>query len=93
MQIERKYKMEKLLEALQLMIIGMSTVFSVLLLVILLGNLLIRVINKYIPEEESKISNTENKSTSIDPSVVQAIQVAVAKMTNGKGKVEKIEKI
>lgn len=85
--------MEKLLEALQLMIIGMSTVFSVLLLVILLGNLLIRVINKYIPEEESKISNTENKSTSIDPSVVQAIQVAVAKMTNGKGKVEKIEKI
>lgn len=85
--------MEKLLESLQLMIIGMSTVFSVLLLVILLGNLLIRVINKYIPEEESKISNTENKSTSIDPSVVQAIQVAVAKMTNGKGKVEKIEKI
>lgn len=85
--------MEKLLEALQLMIIGMSTVFSVLLLVILLGNLLIRVINKYIPEEESKISNTENKSTSIDPSVVQAIQVAVAKMTKGKGKVEKIEKI
>ncbi len=85
--------MEKLLEALQLMIIGMSTVFSVLLLVILLGNLLIRVINKYIPEEESKISNTENKSTSIEPSVVQAIQVAVAKMTNGKGKVEKIEKI
>jgi oxaloacetate decarboxylase gamma subunit len=85
--------MEKLLDALQLMIIGMSTVFSVLLLVILLGNLLIRVINKYIPEEESKISNTENKSTSIDPSVVQAIQVAVAKMTNGKGKVEKIEKI
>jgi oxaloacetate decarboxylase gamma subunit len=75
------------------MIIGMSTVFSVLLLVILLGNLLIRVLNKYIPEEESKISNTENKSTSIDPSVVQAIQVAVAKMTNGKGKVEKIEKI
>lgn len=85
--------MEKLLDALQLMIIGMSTVFSVLLLVILLGNLLIRVINKYIPEEESKISNTENKSTLIDPSVVQAIQVAVAKMTNGKGKVEKIEKI
>ena len=46
--------MENFLEALQLMVIGMATVFSVLLLVIYLGNLLIKAINKFAPEEVVK---------------------------------------
>lgn len=37
--------------ALQLMVVGMLTVFCVLLIVIGLGTLLIRLVNKYAPEE------------------------------------------
>lgn len=84
--------MENFLEALQLMVIGMSTVFSVLLLVIFLGNLLIKAINKYAPEEVQVKGDKTNTNVAIDPSIAQAIQLAVTQITNGKGKVEKIEK-
>ena len=40
--------------ALQLMGIGMITVFIILSLVVLIGNLIIRFVNKYLPEEVSK---------------------------------------
>lgn len=84
--------MENFLEALQLMVIGMATVFSVLLLVICLGNLLIKAINKFAPEEVVKKVTSQSENIAMDPSVAQAIQLAIAQITNGKGKVEKIEK-
>ena len=43
--------MEYLNEALKLMVVGMATVFAILLIVIYLGKALIAVVNKYVPEE------------------------------------------
>ena len=42
--------MEPLNEALKLMVVGMATVFSILLIVIYLGKSLIALVNKYVPE-------------------------------------------
>ena len=44
--------MENLETALLLMVVGMATVFAILLIVIYLGKLLISLVNKYAPEEE-----------------------------------------
>ena len=41
--------MENLETALLLMVVGMATVFAILLLVIYLGKLLISLVNKYVP--------------------------------------------
>ncbi len=83
--------MEQFLESLKLMVIGMGTVFCVLLLVILLGNLLIKFINKFVPEEQA--SAPAEQGGAINPKVAQAITAAINIATGGKGVVEKIEKI
>ena len=43
--------MENLETAFLLMVVGMATVFVILLIVIYLGKLLISLVNKYAPEE------------------------------------------
>ena len=43
--------MENLNTALLLMVVGMATVFAILLIVIYLGKCLIALVNKYAPEE------------------------------------------
>jgi oxaloacetate decarboxylase gamma subunit len=83
--------MENLTESLILMGVGMTTVFAVLGLVILAGNLLIHIVNKYFPEKE-KPKGASVPSDSVNPSIAAAIENAVKTITNGKGKVEKIEK-
>ena len=45
--------MENLNTALLLMVVGMATVFAILLIVIYLGKGLIALVNKYAPEETS----------------------------------------
>lgn len=83
--------MENLIYSLQLMSIGMGTVFVVLLLVIELGKGLIFLVNKFAPEEEK----TQPKAVApapVSPKVAQAIAEAVKIITGGKGQVEKIEK-
>jgi len=79
-------------EAIKLMFIGLTTVFAVLILVILLGNLLIRMVNKYGPEEEKPVAKQSNIGT-INPIVAQAIKAAVNTITGGKGAVTNIEKL
>lgn len=70
--------------------IGMITVFAVLSIVVLSGQVLIALINKYAPEPVKKsklitplISNKE----------VAVITAVVEHITQGKGKLESIEKI
>ena len=46
--------MENLNIALLLMIVGMATVFAILLIVIYLGKGLIALVNKYAPEASSR---------------------------------------
>ena len=77
--------------ALMLMGVGMITVFVVLSLVVLVGNGLVSFVNKFVPDSLSVQSN--NQQTTIDPAKIAAITAAVEIFTNGKGQVDKIEKV
>lgn len=83
--------MENFIYALELMGIGMGTVFVVLILVIELGKALIAIVNKVAPEEEKPQPKTAAPAAVL-PNVAQAIAQAVNIITSGKGKVDKIEK-
>lgn len=78
-----------------LMVVGMITVFAILLIVIYLSQLLIAIVNKVAPEEVVVKKNTATSSAPavIDPNTMAAIKGAVNIVTGGKGKVMKVEKI
>ena len=67
--------------ALSLMVIGMITVFIVLLLVVVTGNILIRLVNR-LAQNEDQISAAK----------VAAIAGAVEAFTQGRGSITRIEK-
>ena len=80
--------------ALELLGVGMITVFIILALVVLIGNLIIRFVNKYIPEEAAKVTPAVvGQKNGLNPKTMAAIVSAVNIVTSGKGKVSKIEKI
>ncbi len=85
--------MENLETALLLMVVGMATVFAILLIVIYLGKLLISLVNKYAPEEQLPAKQGAQSLVPIPGNIVAAITAAVNVVTQGKGKVAKIEKI
>lgn len=86
--------MENLSTALLLMVVGMSTVFLILLIVIYLGKLLISLVNKYAPAEEVPVKQqVAPKLVPISGQVLAAITAAVNVVTQGKGKVVKVEKL
>lgn len=76
-----------------LMVVGMTSVFAILLLVIGLGKGLILLVNKYASEEKrnppSRVSGT---SDGISSPATAAVVSAVSVLTGGQGKVTKIEK-
>jgi oxaloacetate decarboxylase gamma subunit len=78
--------------ALLLLIIGMSTVFVILFIVVTGGNVLIRMINR-VELDVHEVPFTKIKTEVISPSKEAAIHAVVNVLTNGKGKVEHIEKI
>lgn len=78
--------------ALNLLGIGMITVFVVLTLVVGVGKLLIRLVNS-LPEEIKQHTNTPGRSQYIESSKIAAIAAAVDHVTLGQGVVTKIEKI
>ncbi|MGD9556867.1 MAG: OadG family transporter subunit [Mangrovibacterium sp.] len=76
--------------AMELLGVGMTTVFFILFLVVMIGNLIIRFVNKYIPEE---LPAAAAPAAEPDPRKVAAIVSAVKILTKGKGHVTKVEKI
>lgn len=74
--------------ALSLLVIGMITVFAVLALVYITGNILIRIVNK-LGDEESTVKSGD----SISPNKLAAIKAAVEMSTNGRGRIINIEKV
>ncbi len=84
--------MENLDIALMLMVVGMATVFVILLIVIYLGKGLIAVVNKLAPEEAPK-KKTSMVTPTADAGAMDAIKAAVEILTAGKGQVVKIEKL
>lgn len=84
--------MENLNLALLLMVVGMATVFVILLIVIYLGKGLIWVVNKYAPAEEVSVK-AQGGAAPIPAHVMAVIKAAVAVVTHDKGKVAKVEKM
>lgn len=86
--------MENLETAFLLMVVGMATVFVILLIVIYLGKLLISLVNKYAPEEVVSVKQTSSQApVPIPGNILAAITAAVNVVTQGKGKVTEVEKL
>lgn len=78
--------------ALILLAIGMITVFLILALVAISGNLLIKIVNKYAPEPTKKLIRA-SRPNGTAPEIVVAIAAVVETVTAGHGKVEHIQKV
>jgi len=77
-------------EAIILLAIGMITVFVILGLVVLSGNLLIRAVNHFAPE---KIRENLSKEPYFKNKEIAIISAVIDRITMGKGRVEHIERI
>lgn len=75
---------------LELMVVGMLTVFVILLIVIYGGKLMIAVCNKIFPAEEP----VRRKNRSDDLATVRPVlDAAVSELTGGKGHITSIKKL
>ena len=94
---------QSLAKALSVLVIGMITVFVVLLLVVATGNILIRLVNKYSYDKLDATSSSQSPIGSLseyvdaesafDKKKLAAIVATVDIVTAGKGKISKIEQI
>ena len=80
-------------EALKLMLTGMSTVFFILIMVVVLGNLIIRFTNKFALSPVAVTEVANQTKPDIEPSKLAAIISAVEITTKGQGTVTSIEKM
>ena len=86
---------ETLYSAFTLLLIGMITVFTILSLVVISGNLLIRLVNKYAPAplpKKSSYTFVEDKAAAIPSQKVAVIVAAIEAVTEGKARIVKIER-
>ncbi len=83
--------MQPINEAVSIMVVGIITVFFILFVIVFIGNLLIRLLNKYLPEVvvEPKLTPTNNNSEKTHAAIAAAIDL----VTKGKGKITNITKI
>ena len=79
-------------EALKLMFTGMGTVFFILIMVVVLGNLIIRLTNSFATETV-KPAVVGASSPEMAPNKLAAIVTAVDVVTQGRGKVSSVEKL
>ena len=86
-------KMGNLSIGLELMIVGMLTVFVILLIVIWGGKLLIAVVNKVAPEEVVPAKKSAKPASTIDGGTMAILQEVVSQITGGKCKVASAKKI
>lgn len=80
-------------EALKLMLTGMSTVFFILIMVVVLGNIIIRITNRFAVTVVGSSGGAANSQKEINPSKLAAIVSAVEITTKGKGRVTSVEKM
>lgn len=83
--------MQPINEAISIMFVGMLTVFFILFLIVVIGNTIVRLSNKYLPEEVVPLKAT--KSNSPSNNTLAAISTAIEIATGGKGKVTNIKKL
>lgn len=78
--------------AFMLLAVGMITVFTILALIVVFGNALISLVNKFFPEAKvTRVVNTATQSA-INPRKMAAIVSAGDIVTEGKAKVTSITK-
>lgn len=78
-------------EALSLLLIGMITVFIILGLVVVIGNLVIRLTNRFIPVA-AQPDEPEASGGKVHPKKLAVIAAVVDIVTNGRGAVAHIDK-
>jgi len=83
--------MELFNEAVSIMIVGMLTVFFILFLIVGIGNLIIKLSNKYLPEEVVPVKATNSSEPSNN--TYAAIKAAIDIATKGKAQVTNITKL
>ena len=78
-----------------MLVVGMLTVFAILLIVIYGGKLLIKVVNAIAPEEVAVAKKTVAQSTpdAVDAPTMAVLQEVVKQLTGGKGRVESARKV
>ncbi len=77
------------------MVVGMVTVFVILMIVIQLGKWLIRTVNRVAPEETAapRRKPSPAASAAADAATLAVIREAVSRITGGKGSVSKVERL
>lgn len=85
--------MENISIALQLMVVGMVTVFLILLLIIQFSKWLIAFVNRVIPEEQAPQKSAPSDEKATDALTQRVLQEAVTQITAGKGRITEIRKI
>lgn len=98
-----KKTMEYIGLGLQLMAVGMVTVFAILLIVINGSKLLIEIVNHIAPEKavtpkkqmaaQTNAAILTETSTAIDAVTMEILQQAVAQITMGKGRIANATKV
>ncbi len=77
-------------EALNLMVIGLITVFLMLFFVILIGNILVRITNKF--RDTPKSAKISRLRKNIEAKKLASIAAAVDVITGGEGAITDIRK-
>ena len=83
--------MDNMNEALSLLLVGMIMVLIILFLVVVIGNVVIQLTNRYIPaiketiDEEKAIKSITSKKMAVLAAVVDVV-------TQGRGKVDSVQK-
>lgn len=77
------------------MVVGMVTVFCILLIVINLSKWLIMAVNKWAPEETAAQRPQPRKAPAAvaDDRTLSIIRAAVAQVTGGKGSVKNVTRL
>jgi oxaloacetate decarboxylase (Na+ extruding) subunit gamma len=78
--------------ALNLMLVGMITVFLILLLVVASGYFLTLIVNSLNGDKKDNTDIT-SKSLNISPKQIAAIQTTVEIISGGKGRITEIERL
>ena len=76
------------------MVVGMTTVFLILIIVIQLGKVLIAMVNKFAPEEAvAPKKAAQPAQAAVDPTTMAVLAEAVKQITGGKGKISNVTKL
>jgi oxaloacetate decarboxylase gamma subunit len=86
---QKKQKMNSDLgTALTLLLVGMVTVFAVLTLVVLVGQIMIGVVNRWMPVVQTVAPKNE-----VSQQTMAVLAATVDQITAGKGRISNIEKL